>query len=265
MIVIAERINATRKPVAAAIAGEDAAAIAEIARRQDEAGADVIDVNGGDPVAEKELANILWLIEAVRTATEKPLAIDTASPEAMKQGLAAAGPGSLLNSISLEAGRTEPMLDVAAGHDGPVVALLMADAGPPTGVDDRVERAGQLIEKLTAAGKTHEQIIIDPCVLPISSDVSAGPAFLRAVGAIREAWPEVHIGGGVSNVSFGLPKRPLVNAAFLIQAVGAGLDAAILDPLAPGLMASVLAAEAVAGRDEFCMNYVTAEREGKLA
>ena len=116
----------------------------------------------------------------------------------------------------------------------------------------------------TATGRKLADIIIDPCFLTLSVDCLSGRAVIDAIAAIHKAWPGVHIGGGCSNASFGLPKRRFINVALLAVAIYHGMDTALTDPCVPGTMATIYAAEAVAGRDEFCMNYVTAERKGKL-
>ncbi|MBI5723654.1 MAG: dihydropteroate synthase [Planctomycetes bacterium] len=265
MLIIAEKINATRKAIAAALAASDVEAIAKVAVEQALAGANYIDVNGGDPRPGQEEANIAWLLDIVQSRTELPVAIDTANPQAMRKGLSlAANSRPILNSISLESQRLAEMLPIAGEFDCIVVALLMSDDGPPCEINDRLARSEQLIEKLGKAGKAVGDIIIDPCFFPVSADDKCGRRVIDAIAGIRARWPEVHIGGGASNISFGLPKRRYINFALLSQAIYAGMDAAIIDPCVQEIIPTILAAEAVAGRDEFCMNYVTGEREGKL-
>jgi len=260
MLIIGEKINATRKPIQAALEKRDADHIKEIAVAQAEAGAHYIDVNGGDPHEGKEVENMAWLMETVQAGTDTPICVDTANPEAMKVGLEAAKAKPVLNSISLESTRLESMLPLLQEHECMVIGLLMSDEGPPQGVDDRVANAEKLIEKLTSAGKDLEEIIIDPCFLPVSADTTNGVKVIDAIGQIRRRWEKVQIGGGCSNVSYGLPKRKFINFAFLSQAIYSGLDVALIDPNVPGIMETILAAEALAGRDEFCMNYVQALR-----
>ena len=267
MIIIGEKINATRKSIAKALAERDAAAIIKTAVRQAEAGADYIDVNGGDPREGQEVKNMAWLVELVQANTDLPICVDSADPEAVKTGLsmaADAGRKPILNSISLEADRLGPVLPLAAEHECMVIALLMSDGGTPCGVDDRLKIAGELIDKITGAGKKIDEIIIDPCFLPVSADAMSGRRVIEAIDAIGREWPQVHIGGGCSNISFGLPKRKNINFALLAQAIFHGMDTGLIDPCLPGIMACIYAAEAVAGRDEFCMGYVMAEREDKL-
>ena len=260
MIIIGEKINATRKAVAAALEARDEPAIVRIALEQVRAGAHYLDLNGGDPRQDREVENIAWLIDVVQRNTPVPVAIDSANPRAVEKGLSAAKRKPILNSISLEQERFSAMLPLVEKHPCAVVALLMSDAGAPCGTDDRLRNAAELIARLTRAGKALDEIIIDPCFLTISTDAMNGRRVIDAIAGIRKEWPAVHIGGGCSNVSYGLPKRKYVNAALLCQAIYHGMDAGIIDPTVPEIMAVIYAAEAVAGRDDFCMNYVTALR-----
>jgi len=260
MIIIGEKINATRKPIATALAERDAEHIIRTAVEQAEAGADYIDVNGGDPRPGQEAENMAWLIDLVQGRTEAGVAVDTADTAAARVGLKMAKAKPVLNSVSLETERLEAMVPIAAEFDCMVVALLMSDEGTPSGVDDRLARCETLLDKLTGAGKTLPEIIVDPCFLPVSTDTAAGRNVVDAIAAIRQKWPDVHIGGGCSNISFGLPKRKLVNFALLSQAIYHGMDAGLIDPCVPGIVETILAAEACAGKDEFCMNYVSALR-----
>ncbi len=264
MIIIGEKINATRKSIAAALEARDADMIIKTAKEQADAGANYIDINGGDPREGQEAKNMEWLVDLVQENVDIPLAIDTADTNAMKLGLSKAKKRPILNSISLEEDRLGPMLPIATEHDCMVVALLMSDSGTPSGIDDRFNNAKQLIGKLTDIGKKIEDIIVDPCFLPVSTDGQAGRTVVDAIQKIHEEWPGIHIGGGCSNISFGLPKRKLVNFALLSQAIYHGMDAGLIDPCIPGIMSTIYSAEAVAGKDDFCMNYVMAEREGKL-
>jgi 5-methyltetrahydrofolate corrinoid/iron sulfur protein methyltransferase len=264
MIIIGEKINATRKAIAAALANQDSQFIIKTAQEQVAAGAQYIDVNGGDPREGQEARNMAWLIDLVQANTDAGLAVDSANPDALRVGLKMAKKKPILNSISLETERLAKMLPILAEFDCMVVALLMSDNGTPSAIDDRLRSAETLIGKILAQGKKIEDIIVDPCFLPISADQASGRNVIDAIDAIGKHWPQVHIGGGCSNVSYGLPKRKYVNFALLSQAIYHGMDTGLIDPCVPGIMACILAAEAVAGRDEFCMTYVMAEREGKL-
>lgn len=264
MIIIGEKINATRKAIAAALAARDDKHIIKTAQDQVAAGAHYIDVNGGDPREGQEAKNMAWLMDLVQANTDAAVAVDSADPAAVRVGLKLARKKPILNSISLETGRLGKMLPIVGEFDCMVVALLMSDAGTPTGVEDRLANTEKLLGLLTGKGKKLDEIIVDPCFLPVSADQAAGRSVVQAIDEIHRRWPEVHIGGGCSNISYGLPKRKYVNFALLSQAIFHGMDAGIIDPCIPGIMACILAAEAVAGCDEFCMTYVMAEREGKL-
>jgi 5-methyltetrahydrofolate--homocysteine methyltransferase len=265
MIIIGEKINATRKLIAAALEARDAKRIIQTARQQVQAGAHYLDINGGDPRPGREVQNITWLAEIVQANTDVPLCIDSADPQAVKTGLSLAKTRPILNSISLENARLGPLMPLLKEFDCMVVGLLMSDRGAPTGAEDRLRNAAELIGKLTAAGRKLGDIIIDPCFLAIATDAASGRGVIDAIAAIRKEWPEVHIGGGCSNASFGLPKRKYINLAVLTQAIYHGMDVGLIDPTVPDVIAAIYAAEAVAGKDEFCMNYVRADRAGKLA
>lgn len=264
MIIIGEKINASRKTIAEALAARDEATISQVAVQQCVAGADYLDVNGGDPRGDRETQNMEWLMDIVQAHTDLPVAIDSANPQAIRVGLQKARRRPIVNSISLEASRLGPLLDLVGGHDCMVVGLLMSDQGAPQDIEGRRRNAADLIARLTGVGKKLEDIIIDVCFFPISADASAGRNAIDAIAAIKRDFPGVHVGGGVSNVSYGLPKRRFINQAMLIQAIYAGMDACIVDPCAEGVVASIYAAQATAGGDEYCMGYVGAERDGKL-
>ncbi len=264
MLVVGELINASRKKVGEAIARKDADYIKKLARRQVEAGADFVDVNCGTFVGQ-EIELMGWLVDVVQEAVEKPLCIDTPNPEAMKAGLERHRNGRpMVNSVTDEPGRMEAVLPLILEHKAKVVALCMSGAGMPRSAEERVEVARRLVGKLTEAGVPSDDIFVDPVVVPVGTDPQAGRAFLEAVRQIHEDLPEVHIICGLSNVSFGLPLRKLLNRNFLIMAMAMGLDAAILDPTDARAMADICAAEALLGRDAFCMQYIEAYREGKL-
>ncbi len=264
MLIIGEKINATRKAVKAAIEQRDDAAIIELATTQAAAGADYIDVNGGDPREGMEPKNMEWMMGLVQANTDKPVAIDSADPEAIKMGLSLAKAKPIVNSISLEAERLETMLPIVGNADCMVVALCMADEGTPTGADDRVARAEKLIETLTGVGKKVSEIIVDPCFFPVSSDPAAAGNVCDAIRRIREKYPEVKVGGGLSNCSFGLPGRKLINCAMMTAAIWCGMNAVIVDPCIPEMVRTILASEVVSGADEWCANYIGAHRDGKL-
>ncbi|MBC7287968.1 MAG: dihydropteroate synthase [Armatimonadetes bacterium] len=264
MIIVGELINGTRKAIREAIAARDAETIADLARRQAEAGAAYIDCNPGT-TGEQEIADLVWLTETVQAAVRAPISFDTPNPGALRAALDVyKGPPPLINSISGEQGRLEAMLPLALESGASVVALLIGGSQMPRSAEERVAIAQVLVTSLIDGGLRPEQVFIDPAVLCVGTDPAAGVAVLRTIAQMRELFPQCHITGGLSNVSYGLPNRRLLNRTFMAMAVACGLDSAIIDPLDREMVATIYAAEALAGRDEWCMNYIQAHRDGLL-
>jgi len=264
MIIIGELINASRKAVGKAIEEQDAAAIQQLAKDQTAAGADYIDVNAGIFVG-REPEYLKWLVEMVQEVTDKPCAIDSPDPKAIQAGLSAhKGTPPMINSISLEKERYENLMPIIAGTDYRVIALCMSDSGMPETMDDRLRIADQLVTGLTQKNVKIENIFVDPLVQPVSVNNSFGVEFLSAVEQITKRFPGIHTACGLSNISYGLPARKFLNQTFMVMAIGKGLDGAIVNPLDKKMMANILAAEALAGRDNFCMKYLKAYRAGQF-
>ena len=264
MLIIAERINATRKRVAEAFAARDAAFIQEEARRQADAGADVLDVNAAiDPHQERDL--MVWAVETIREATDVPLAVDTANPDAARAGLEHLPKGSaFLNSISAERERLAAMLPLAVEFETRLVALAMDDSGLPDSCEARWKAVDAIFAATDAAGIARERIYVDPLVRPVATNPEQAGPCLQMIREIGERGGGARTVLGLSNISYGLPQRRHLNHTFLALAAGAGLSAAIIDPLEPDLMATILAAACLTGQDEFCINYIAAQRDGRL-
>lgn len=264
MIIIGEKLNSSIPKVNEAISNQDEAFVHNLARSQEESGAQYLDINAGMFVG-NELKNLSWLMRAVRDASSLPLVIDTPDPAVAREILPEyTGEKPILNSITLEESRYRPMLELALQYKTGLIALCMNDEGFPEGAQRRIELALELVEKLTAAGVERGDIYLDPMVRPIGSGEGYGKEALDAILGIRAALPDVHIVCGLSNISYGLPKRSLINRTFLVAAMTAGLDAAIMDPLNRELMASLYAADAILGNDEYCIEYLGAFRDGLM-
>lgn len=261
MIIIGEKINSSISSINEAISKEDKEAIKVIARLQDKAGADYIDINAGAFV-DQELNKIKWLVEAVREATSKPLAIDSPNPKAIEAALSIYdGPQPIINSISLEENRFEPVLELILKYKTKVIALCIDDSGIPDTVEDRVSIAGKLLSKLEANGVNKSDIFLDPLIKPIATGDNEGMLALQAISEFRKQFSEAHIICGLSNISYGLPARKILNRSFLIAAMVMGLDAVIADPLDNELMVLYYAANAILGQDEYCSEYISQYRE----
>ncbi|MDI6895574.1 MAG: methyltetrahydrofolate cobalamin methyltransferase [Bacillota bacterium] len=264
MLIVGERINTSRKGVAALVCLRDGEAVVREAVQQREAGADFIDVNAGTLLAEEPEA-LRWLVTTIQAAVAVPLCVDSPNPAAMAAALEVHQGKALLNSITGERERFRATLPLVKRYGCGVVALCLDDSGMPSSAEEAVQKGSRLVEDLLEAGVPAEDIYVDPLVRPVSTDSRAGVAVVEAIRILREKYPGVHTICGLSNVSFGLPQRRLLNQAFLVATMTAGLDAVILDPLDTRLMALLRAAEAVLGRDEYCARYLRAYREGRLA
>ncbi len=263
MIVVGELINASRKVIAEAIRSEDATAIQQVARDQAAAGASYIDVNAG-VFQDQEPDYMRWLVESVRAVTDVPCSIDSPNPDALEAGLAAHEGPALVNSISLEPERLEPVTAIVRGTPHSIVALCIDESGMPSTVDDRLSRTERLLNHLAQAGIPPNRVFIDPLLKAISTSHTEGVQFLDAVAAIKQRFPDVHVTCGLSNVSFGLPRRKVLNRVFAMLAVARGLDSAIMNPLDERMMSNLLTAETLLGRDEWCEQYLVAHREDRL-
>lgn len=264
MIIIGEKINTSIKAIRPAVEEKDTAAIQEMAKKQAEAGADYIDVNCGTfPFREPELLE--WLVNTVQEVVDLPLCIDSPNPKALAPALKANKNGKpLINSITAEKQRYNDILPLVLEHNTSVVALCMDDSGMPETADDRVKIAEWLINSMSKEGVKLEDMFFDPMVRPIGTGSHYGVVALETISRLMKEFPGIHTTCGLSNISFGIPARKLVNQAFLISAIAAGLDSAILDPLDKKIMSFVYAAELIHNKDEYCANYLSAYRQGKL-
>jgi 5-methyltetrahydrofolate corrinoid/iron sulfur protein methyltransferase len=263
MFIIGELINSTRKQVRKAVEEQDAAFIQGLARKQVEAGAAWVDVNAG-AFPNDEVEKMKWLITVIRQVTDAPLSIDSPRSAAVEAGLAMAGPEPVLNSISAESDRYTALIPLVRKFNTHVVALSLDDSGMTDDMQKVWQVADGLIKRLEDDGVPPDHIFVDPLIRPVSTNGEYGMGALWVVEKITSAHPQVHKTCGLSNVSYGLPRRKLVNQVFVAMAIARGMDSAIIDPLDPRMMANIAAAEALAGKDQFCMGYITAEREGKL-
>lgn len=263
MIIIGELINASRKAIGIAIESEDAEVIQKVASDQAAAGTDYIDVNAGIFVG-KEPEYLKWLVAKVQEVTDKPCAIDSPDPKAIEAALQVHQGTPMINSISLEKERWDSLIPILSGSDFKVIALCMSDDGMPKTLNDRMKIADKLVNRLIQNEVKIENIFVDPLVQPMSVDNSFGTEFLNTVEVVMSTFPGIHTACGLSNISYGLPGRKFMNQTFMVMAIARGLDGAIVNPLDERMMANIVAAEALAGKDSFCMNYLKAFRAQKL-
>lgn len=264
MLIVAERINSSRKRVAQAIETRDEAFIRNEARIQAEAGADFIDVNAGALVGE-ELTCLRWMVETVQETVDLPLSIDSPDPKVIEGVLPLLKRPPMINSVTLEPARLSGILPLAASHGAKVIGLCQSEDKMPESADDKVRLAGQLVEGVTRAGIYLNNLYIDPLIYPLATHSQAAMAAMEAIERIMKEFAGVHTICGLTNISYGLPERRLINRTFLVVAISRGLDAAILDPTDTLLYAALRTGQAIAGRDNYCMDYIAAFRAGRLA
>jgi cobalamin-dependent methionine synthase I len=264
MIIVGEIINTSRKRIEEAVRNRNTAYIMQVAQRQAMAGVHFIDVNAGTFV-DKETENLCWLVETVQSVVDLPLSLDSPNPEALSEALKHHKGEPMINSISLEKDRFQTLFPIVTSHPCHVVALCMAQASMPTTMEERVDVGRELILKLTSAGIPIERIYVDPLIQPISVDTNMGIAALGAISKIMEDFPGVNTICGLSNISFGLPERRIINHNFLTLCMSYGLSAVILDPTDRQIMTALITTEMLLGRDEYCESYIEAYQNGHLA
>ncbi len=263
MRIIGEKINGTRKAVAAAIANRDIEFIQNLAKKQVDGGAHWLDVNAGTH-PDREVDDMLWLLDLIQGVTDAPLCLDSANPKALAAAMSAVRKTPMINSISGEPDRLTNVLPIVAQHGCDVIALCMDDKGIPADVEGRLAVAHKLFDATRAANVPDEKVYIDALVMTIATNTEAGRATLDTIRAIHSEFPQAHISLGLSNVSFGLPVRSLVNRTFLTLAIAAGMDTAIIDPNDRELKAALFATDLLLGYDKHCLHYTRAYRNGLL-
>lgn len=264
MLIIGERINTTRKAVDEAVGNRDARYIQADVTSQVASGADLIDVNAGSR-RNSEVDDLLWLIEVIQDALpEVRLCIDSPKPDTLRAVLDRVKHPPMLNSTTAERSRFEGMAPVIELRGCDIVALCLDDRGVPKSAEQALENAGRLVSDLESLGVGRERIYVDPVIQTVSTNQNAALMVLETIERIRRELEGVNVICGLSNISFGLPKRPLVNRAFLTLAMKAGINAAIVDPLDNWLMGTLRATAVLLGQDPWCQAYTRAFREGRL-
>ncbi|MCF8130118.1 MAG: dihydropteroate synthase [Deltaproteobacteria bacterium] len=264
MIIIGEKINGTRKKVAEAIKGRDSDFIRALAVEQTKAGSTYLDVNAGTAPS-REPEDMVWLIENVQAASDLPICLDSANPKALRAGLEMVDKTPIINSLSGEKARMDGVLPLALEYGTNLVILALDDV---VGIPDTGSRRLEIIDRLTAmalkGGLGEDQLYVDPLVTAISTGTENATITLETIRAVRQAYPAAHITSGLSNISYGMPLRGIINRTFLAMCVAAGLDSVIADPNDCALLETTMAAEMLMGRDRFCMGFNKAYRAGRI-
>jgi 5-methyltetrahydrofolate--homocysteine methyltransferase len=258
--VIGERINPTgRKLLAAEMAAGDYSRVESDARAQVEAGATMLDVNAGIPLAD-EPSILAESIKLVQSITDVPLSIDSSIVEALEAGLAVYQGKALVNSVTGEDERLEVVLPLVKKYGAAVVAISNDETGISEDPDERYKVAKKIVERAEDFGIPRSDVVVDPLVMPVGALNKAGASVMRLITRLRTELG-VNTTCGASNISFGLPNRHGLNAAFLTMAIGAGMTSAIMNPLRAEEMQGIMGANVMMGHDPECRNWIKKYRE----
>ncbi len=264
MLIIGERINSTRAHVQEAIKARNSSLIVKEARKQIDAGALFIDVNCAMSLGD-EVRDIDWVISVIQSEIEDvSICIDSPNYLAIQRALEVyrAKGKLLINSITGERSRIELIVPLAVKYKTGLIALTMGDGGMPNSAEERFAVAKDILAKVENKGLGAENLYFDPLIRPISTEPEQVKEFLRSILMIKSLGVKTIC--GLSNVSFGLPDRKVINSTFAAMAIYSGLDAAILDPTDKNIISSIRASRALTDDDEYCAEYIKAFREGRM-
>ncbi|MGA0107612.1 MAG: dihydropteroate synthase [Candidatus Nanopelagicales bacterium] len=259
-VIIGERINPTgRKKFQEQLRADDLSQVQIDVEQQVAGGADVLDVNMGVPLTD-EPALLSKAIKLVQSLTDLPICIDSSVIEALDAGLSAYEGKALVNSTTGEDDRMDAILPLVKKHNAAILALANDETGIPATAQERIAVVEKIIKAVEKHGIPMEDLLIDPLAMTVGADPDAVNVTLETVHLIKEKF-DLNMSMGASNVSFGLPNRHAVNAAFLPMAMAAGLTSAIMDSRTPEVVASVRAADLLLGNDQWGANWITRFRQ----
>lgn len=265
MLIIGERINTFKKSVRVAYEEKDEEYIRNEVTRQEEAGAHVIDINAGSDIS-VEPDNMKWAVQIAQEVTDLPLCIDSPNPDTILAGFEVCKnkEAAWANSITLEKARLEKIIPLIKEYNCPVIALCRAEGGLSQSAENRVEVGKKIVDLLDSEGIDPDKIYLDTMIEPLSVRSDGGILSMETLMGLKRELPTIKTIISLSGISFGLPSRKLLHRTFMPMLMWAKLDSVFLDPLDKRLMDSIVASKALMNEDEFCMNYITAHRAGKL-
>jgi 5-methyltetrahydrofolate--homocysteine methyltransferase len=254
-VIIGERINPTgRKLLAEEMKAGDFSRVERDAIAQVEAGAQMLDINAGIPLAD-EPAILARTIQLVQSLVDVPLSIDSSIVEALEAGLAVYKGKPLLNSVTGEEERLERVLPLVKKYGAAVIAISNDETGISEDPDVRYAVAKRIVERAADHGIPRSDVLVDPLLMPIGAMRTAGRQVFHILGRLRDEL-KVNSSCGASNVSFGLPNREGINGAFLSMAIASGLTSAITNPISEGVKHAVMAADVLMGNDPECGRWI---------
>jgi 5-methyltetrahydrofolate--homocysteine methyltransferase len=261
MIIIGEKLNGSIPSVAKAIAEKNEGFIRDLAKRQSEAGANFIDVCASVPEA-RELEVLKWMIDLVQDSCDTPISIDSPSVKVIAGAIPLCKKPGLVNSVSGEGDKVDTIFPLIANKGWECIALLSDDKGIPRTVERRIEIFRDIMKKADEYKIQADSLHIDPLIEMLCASENGIATVTDTIKNVKELYPQIHVTGGASNISFNLPARKYINRAFIILAMNAGMDSAIIDPLNKEMMGLLYATEALLGKDDYCIEYINAFRKG---
>ena len=262
--IIGERINPTgRRIFQEQVRAGDLSAIIKDVKAQVEGGADMLDVNMGIPLTD-EADLMRQAIKMIQELTDLPICIDSSVLEALEAGLQTYQGRALVNSTTGEDDRLDHILPLIKKYDAAIIALPNDETEIPMTVADRLKITEKILRACDKHGISHDRIVIDPLAMPIGAEPQAGNLFFDTVYEIKERW-DLNMTCGASNVSFGMPNRHAINAAFLPAAMAVGLTSAVMDARTPEIVSAVRATDILLGNDQYGGNWITRFRAMEAA
>ncbi|MDD6158786.1 MAG: dihydropteroate synthase [Oscillospiraceae bacterium] len=259
MIIIGEKINGSIPSAGKAIAERNEEWIRHLARIQEDANADYLDCCASVNV--NELETMKWMLDIMQDETSTKICVDSPDPKVCVDALPFCKKPGLVNSVSLEGDKIDVIFPAIADTKWNVVALLSGEQGIPSSVEERMVNFDKLMEQAAKYGIAANRIFVDPLVEGLATNQESLLTFAAVCREIKAKFPQIHITSGLSNISFGLPVRKMLNMAFMTLAMQAGMDSAIVDPTNRDMMGIIYATDALLGNDDFCVEYISAYRD----
>lgn len=263
MQIIGESINSSIPQVGKAIQERDVSFLVALAREQKDAGADMLDVHVGS-LGGNEAETLTWLVQTIQAEVDIPLVLDSLNAQAVEAALAVHRGHTIINSLSGEQDRWQQLMPLVIKHNCGAVMLCMGESGIPATAQERLSLAQELVERALEAGVKPQDLYLDPLAPSIGADWQGGKVTLETIRLIHQNIPDVHTICAISNISFGLPRRHLLNASFSAMAIAMGLDTFLIDVRDKAMMTTILAANALAGNDRHSLTYLRAYRAGRF-
>ena len=263
MIIVGEKLNGSIPSMAKAIAERNEKRLRSLAVKQEEAGADFLDVCASVP-EDVEEETLKWMLELVQGASDLHICLDSPSPDTIVKAMQYVKKPGLINSVSMEGDKISKVFPAIADTGWKCIALCSDENGIPDSAEKRLQVFDRILAEADKYGISHDRLFIDPLVEMLCTSEDGISTVIETIKGIRAKDKKVHIIGAISNISFNLPARALINQTFATLAIAAGMDAGILDPMNRDMMGAIFAAEACMGLDDYCMEYIGAFREGRI-